>query len=303
MGKPFLKIAAFVVALNLALVYVGYTITRVSGRKGGLEVALTEVSPEAGEKTFWGKGRCFTCHSIGNKGSGFRGPNLGVLPPKFPEPIAIRAAARKPDMGFVEYMVESVLNPSAYIVEGYSDGVMPHVWEPPISLTDEEIRSALVYLVSLSRELEGETINAIARAQKPYQTGQIMVKGPSKGFAVPEGDHEDGRDVYVEMKCFSCHKIEGEEFPVLKENEGGVGPDLTGIGTIQTPTYLFESIVSPTAINVTGEGFLDEEGLSIMPEFHDTMTLRQLADVVAYLSSLGREVEEPEEEEEREKAQ
>lgn len=303
MGRPFLKIAAFVVALNLALVYVGYTITRVSGRKGGLEIAMTEVSPEAGEKIFWSKGRCYTCHSIGNKGSGIRGPNLGVLPPKFPEPIAIRAATRRPDMGFVEYVVESVHNPSAYIVEGYSDGVMPHVWEPPISLPDEGIRSVLVYLISLSREVEGETINAVARAQKPYQTGQVKVKGPSKKFAVPEGDLEDGRDVFVEMKCFSCHKIEGEEFPVLPEDEGGVGPDLTGIGTIQTPIYLFESIVSPAAINVAGEGFLDEEGLSIMPEFHDTMTLRQLADIVAYLSILGQEAEEPEEEEEREQTQ
>lgn len=300
-GRPFLNIAAFVVALNLALVYVGYTITRLSGRKGGLEVVMTEVSPEAGEKIFWSKGRCYTCHSIGKRGSGFRGPNLGVLPPKFPEPIALRATTRKPGMSYVEYMVESVLNPSAYIVEGFSDGVMPHVWEPPISLADEQIRSVLVYLISLSKEVDGETINAIARAHKPYQTGQVQVKEAKKTFTVPEGDYEDGRDVFVEMKCFSCHKIEEETFPVLEEDEGGVGPDLTGIGAIQTSTYLFESIANPTAINVAGEGFLDEEGLSIMPEFHDTITLRQLADVVAYLSSLGREVDEPEEEEREER--
>jgi hypothetical protein len=31
-----------------------------------------------------------------------------------------------------------------------------------------------------------------------------------------------------------------------------------------------------------------------MPEYHDTMTLRQLADLVAYLSGIGREADEPE---------
>lgn len=288
MGKSLWKVAAFILGINLAFVYVGYTITRVSGRKGGMEAALLEVSPEAGEKIFWGKGKCSTCHSIGGRGSAIRCPNQGVFLPKFSQPLWVRAATRKKGLSAVEYMVESVYNPSAYIVEGYSDGVMPHVKDPPVSLTDDEILSVLVYLISLSKEVDGETLNALTRAQKPYKTGKAQVKETQAKFQIPEGDPEGGKDVFEEMKCFTCHKIEGGGFPVSKEDEGGVGPDLTGIGGFQTPVYLFESIVNPGAVVVQGEGFVGDDGKSKMPEYHDTLNLRDLVDLVAYLSSLGK---------------
>lgn len=287
MGRAFWKVAAFILGLNLAFVYFGYTITSVSGRKGAMETALVEVSPEAGEKIFWGKGRCSTCHSIGSEGSAIRCPNLGVLQPKFLLPIWERAATRKKGMSTVDYLVESVYNPSAYVVEGYTDGVMPHVRKPPIALSDDEILAALVYLLSLGGEVDGETVNAVARAQKPYKTGAIQVKETGVKFQVPEGDAEAGRDVFVAMKCFTCHKIEGERFPTAKP--GGIGPDLTGIGAVQAPLYLFESIVNPNAVIVQGEGFVGDDAKSKMPEYHDTLKLRDLVDLVAYLSNLGKE--------------
>lgn len=290
MRRSLLSVAVFVLAITLSFVYVGYTITRVSGRQGGIEAGLVEVSPEAGQKIFWGKGKCSTCHSIGSEGSAMRCPNQGVLPPKFPLPIFERAASRVKGKSAAEYLVESVYDPSAYVVEGYNDGVMPHVKKPPISLTDDEIQAVLVYLISLSREVDGEILNALARAQQPYRTGQVQVKETAAArFQLPEGDPQEGREVYVAMKCYTCHKIEGEKFPVVKADEGGVGPDLTGIGGVQTSLYLFESIINPSAVVVQGEGFAGEDGKSKMPEFHDTMTLRQITDLTAYLANLGRE--------------
>ncbi|MFQ5848806.1 MAG: c-type cytochrome [Candidatus Methylomirabilales bacterium] len=292
MGKAVWKVAAFVLGINLAFVYVGYTITTVSGRRGGMEAALMEVSPEAGEKIFWGKGKCSTCHSIGSKGSAIRCPNQGVLLPKFPVPLWERAATRVDGKTAAEYVVESVYNPSAYVVEGYSDGVMPHVKNPPIALTDDEILSVLVYLVSTSKEdgeVGGETLSALVRAQQPYKTGQIQVKETVAKLQLPEGDPEFGRDVFEEMKCYTCHKVEGEKFPTRKEDEGGVGPDLTDIGGVQTQLYLFESVINPNAVIVQGEGFVGDDELSKMPEYHDTLNLRDLVDLVAFLSSLGAE--------------
>ncbi|MFQ5904380.1 MAG: c-type cytochrome, partial [Candidatus Binatia bacterium] len=75
-------------------------------------------------------------------------------------------------------------------------------------------------------------------------------------------------------------------FGTVKEEEGGVGPDLTGIGGIQTIQYLMESILNPSAVVVSGEGFAGLDGASKMPEYHDTMTLREMVDIVAYLKSL-----------------
>ena len=36
---------------------------------------LEWVSPESGEKIFWGDGQCSTCHKIGSSGSATRGPD------------------------------------------------------------------------------------------------------------------------------------------------------------------------------------------------------------------------------------
>jgi mono/diheme cytochrome c family protein len=65
-----------------------------------------------------------------------------------------------------------------------------------------------------------------------------------------------------------------------------VGPDLSDIGLIQTPEYLAESIIEPNALIVTGEGYAGEDGLSRMPEYHDTITLRQLIDIIEYMKTL-----------------
>ena len=54
-------------------------------------VSAVEITPEGGETIFWGKGRCFTCHSLGDQGSAVRCPNLGQFGEKFPLPIGVRA--------------------------------------------------------------------------------------------------------------------------------------------------------------------------------------------------------------------
>lgn len=285
MVRAFAKITSFVFIVIMVFIYVGYTITRVSGRTGGMESAIEGVSPEAGEKIFWGKGRCYTCHSIGTQGSAIRCPNLGV-DSKFSLPIWERAATRKKGMSAIEYLIECIYNPSAYVVEGYSDNVMPHVKKPPVAITDDEIQAVQVYLISLSTEVDGKIINSLAKAQQPYKTGKIEVAEASPEIKLPEGDSEEGRYAYEDMKCYQCHKIEAETFPVPKEQEGGVGPDLTDIGSIQTPWYLFQSIMDPNAVIVQGEGYTGVDEKSLMPEYHDTMTLRQIVDMVAYLSSL-----------------
>lgn len=50
--------------------------------------------------------------------------------------------------------------------------------------------------------------------------------------------------------------------------------------------YLAESILNPNRVLIEGPGFTGPDGLSKMPEYADTMTLRQLIDLVAYLKSL-----------------
>ena len=88
-----------------------------------------EISPEGGEAIYWGKGRCFTCHSIGDNGSAVRCPNHGVWGDKFPLAMGARAVERakerEKETGLpytaTDYLVESLANPGAYVVDGFKN--------------------------------------------------------------------------------------------------------------------------------------------------------------------------------------
>lgn len=104
-------------------------------------------------------------------------------------------------------------------------------------------------------------------------------------FTPPPGNPVAGRKAFVELGCYKCHKVAGENFPATEESTEFVGPELTGMGDHHPPGYFAEAILNPNAILVDGPGYLDEHGASRMPAYPD-MTLEQLADLVAYLSSL-----------------
>jgi len=95
------------------------------------------------------------------------------------------------------------------------------------------------------------------------------------------GDVEAGRRTFQEMGCPSCHKVAGESF----SEQTGPGPDLTGMGSHHPPAYFLEAILNPDAVLVDGQGWVSEEGRSTMPAYPD-LTITQLEDLVAYLSSL-----------------
>jgi len=102
-------------------------------------VDLAGLSPEAqaGAKLFSGKAGCIGCHTMGSTG-GVTGPNLSN--------IASVAAARKPGLDAQQYIDESIKNPSAYVVPGYPDGVMPQNFTQ--ILTADELTSIEQYLLT-----------------------------------------------------------------------------------------------------------------------------------------------------------
>ncbi|GBD27082.1 hypothetical protein HRbin30_02426 [bacterium HR30] len=108
---------------------------------------------------------------------------------------------------------------------------------------------------------------------------------PGWKFTHPAGDPAAGRTAFVELGCFKCHKVAGENFPATQESGEFVGPELTGMGEHHPPGYFAEAIVNPNAILVDGPGYLDERGASRMPNYPD-MTVEQLVNLVAYLASL-----------------
>lgn len=110
-------------------------------------------------------------------------------------------------------------------------------------------------------------------------------------FLLPPGDAEDGRRVFAAMKCYTCHSIKGEDWPPAEKQPGDIGPDLTGMGSHHPAEYFAESIVNPNRVILKGSGYTSADGSSKMPEYADTLTVRQLIDLVAYLKSLRGEMQ------------
>ncbi len=102
-------------------------------------------------------------------------------------------------------------------------------------------------------------------------------------LVVPIGDAEAGRAAFIELSCTSCHAVQGETgmakpvaaVPVLGPSHGKLSPG-----------KLASAIVAPSH-TVSKEVDKKTEGkLSPMADFSDTMTVRQLVDLVAYLRTL-----------------
>jgi len=113
-------------------------------------------------------------------------------------------------------------------------------------------------------------------------------------FAMPPGDVNAGRKAFVELECFKCHEVQGENFPAPKVEQGEVGPALSGMGSMHPAEYFAEAILNPNASaswrikyhKEEKKGYLDEKGKTKMPSYSASMTAQQLVDLVAYLKSL-----------------
>lgn len=112
-------------------------------------------------------------------------------------------------------------------------------------------------------------------------------------FTLPQGNPQRGREVFINMECYTCHSVQGERFPGAPAEVGGVGPELTGMGAMHPPEYFAESIINPNAVLTEGPGYVGEDGRSKMPNYNEIPTIEQLIDLVAYLKSLTGEATIP----------
>jgi putative copper resistance protein D len=101
-------------------------------------------------------------------------------------------------------------------------------------------------------------------------------------FRPPPGDAARGRQVFLRLGCFACHRATGDDLPP----SAGIGPDLAGVGDHHPAGYLLESVINPNAVIVLGPGYTGPDGRSLMPGFADRLTVEELLDLVAYLRTL-----------------
>ncbi|HEU4367221.1 MAG TPA: iron transporter [Methylomirabilota bacterium] len=105
-------------------------------------------------------------------------------------------------------------------------------------------------------------------------------------FSWPDGDAKKGREVFAKLECHQCHEVQGESFPPVVQDPTRRGPALAGMGAHHPAEYFAESILNPNAVVVAGPGHTGADGLSVMPDYRDSLTLAETIDLVAYIRSL-----------------
>ena len=121
----------------------------------------------------------------------------------------------------------------------------------------------------------------------PLLLGALIVAGcdpQTRGFRLPEGDIEAGKLTFQALACTDCHSVANIA------HTGGVDSNLNVVlgGTVtRVRTYgeLVTSIINPSHVIVRQNPAqkVEEDAKSLMRDYNDTMTVRQLVDLVTFL--------------------
>lgn len=219
-----------------------------------------EVTPEelatVGEDLFTGAGGCTACH-----GAGTRAPNLredhegqGIM--------GARCSDRVEGMSCKDYLYESMVDPGAYVVDGF-DNIMP---PQNRILTSNQVWALIAYLQSLGGEV---TV-----------TAEDLESGGGSAGAAPASAGGEGTESTEPMAilqtnaCLGCH--------ILGDQGVELGPPLDGVGSRLSAEEIRTAIVDPNAD--APEGY--ESLLGTMPaNFGETLSDAQMDALVDFLAS------------------
>lgn len=198
-----------------------------------------------GDKIFHGKGTCLLCHSP----VGGRAPGLDTVGSKGAERLKDARYKGKAKTG-EEYIRESMVDPSAFVVAGFgkpgtNDSVspMPAINKGAIGLSDVEINAVIAYL---QKSGGAEVTVALPTGEAPAAAAGAEAAAP-----VPAANAEEA---FNKFGCVTCHMVPG-----IAEG-GDMGPDLTKLaksaGTkkpgMSGEMYIIESIANPNAYVAKG---------------------------------------------------
>lgn len=277
MSANFWKIVIFALVINGVYAWIGNQVPQIrSEPPKEEEISLTgEITPAQlmaiGEKIVQGKGQCTLCHVFAQGETPTRAPNLYG--------VAERAKERIKDPNYKgqaktaeEYLHESLVNPSAYVVEGFGkadnpqESPMPPMNKPPINLSEAEITAVIAWL----QGKEGGEITVKPPTEIPEQPQQPQAVATSGEPLSPE-------TMIAQFGCIACHSFDQ---PVTL-----VGPSLWDVGARRDAAYIRQKLLDPNSITV--ENFppgLMKPALEAAG-FYKKVTLEDLNNLVAFLES------------------
>ncbi|MBI4275134.1 MAG: c-type cytochrome [Rhizobiales bacterium] len=221
---------------------------------------------------------CVLCHS----GVGDRAPKLDAIGTVWRErtrDVRYRGSARTLE----DYLRESMLEPSAYVVSGFgkpgtndAESPMPAAATGAMALSASEINAVIGYLQSMAGDKVTVTLlpDPVDRAKPsaPASEPSVAAKAP------------DAISALRKFQCDVCHAL--PKFPV-EEGEQRPGPDLRGIWKtaghrvdgMDAKGFISESILFPN--KKLAQGFEPD----LMPnDYGDQMLVAELQLIVDYLA-------------------
>ena len=111
------------------------------------------------------------------------------------------------------------------------------------------------------------------------------VRMSEKGFRLPDGDAQAGRDAFLALQCQQCHTIAGEELPEIPAQDQPYFELGGKVAKVKTYGDLVTSIINPShRISPSmAKDIVSEDGESHMYIYNSHMTVQELIDIVMYL--------------------
>jgi len=218
----------------------------------GADVTAEELVA-AGEQVYGGGGGCTACHGLGTRAPDLLGVAGSVC------------AERQADVSCKDYLYESLVNPIAYVVEGFQP-IMPDMSR---TLASDELWSLVAFLQSQGGEVTVTGADLEANAEPAASGGE----GGTAGAAAPAGSGESNPAALMQtLGCVACHAAEA--------GAAGVGPSVPAMADLERD-YIRRSILDPAAD--TAAGF--EAFAGTMPAtFGQQLTAAQLEALVGHLA-------------------
>jgi len=269
-GSVLAKVLGFSFGLTLLFTGIANLLPQVEGeapveQEIDLNALTMDAFVELGESLFKGKGTCTLCHNAMG-----RAPDILVL--NMTE-TAIQRMADARYKGTAtddkSYFIESMINPSAYVVKdfgkkGSNDTLspMPVANKTPISLTDIEMDAIVAYL----QNKDGNDITVAL----PEAGAAPVVEQKSAAGAAPISA-TSAEDALSKYGCTACHTI--------LDSTADLGPNLTTLASRSSKAEIRTSILYPN--EVIAEGYTK----GLMPtDFIEKMTLKELEMMTTFLS-------------------
>lgn len=233
----------------------------------GSDVTVDELA-SMGEELFHGAGGCEACHGLGERA------------PRLVGEIGTRCGERVEGMSCKEYLHESLVDPGAYVVEGFQP-IMPALGA---QLSDGQIWALVAFLQSQGGEvtvtpedLEGSGAEG-GGGEAP--AGAAVDGGPAEEDGGP-AEEDEGVALMRRYGCLACHQVGGEGGEVAPPVE-----EMRAAGLSEA--YVRRSILDPAADTATGyeQDYTAFAG-TMPPTFGDQLSDEELETLVSYLAGEG----------------